>query len=82
MEVLNECVNAGIKLPEKEGVKIDMCKAMDGLIEEGRAEGRAEGAARMSRLVSVLLSQEKYEEIRKVTSDEKVREEYYTLYHI
>ncbi len=36
----------------------------------------------MSRRVSVLLSQEKYEEIRKITSDEKVREEYYTLYNI
>ncbi|MBP3610198.1 MAG: hypothetical protein J6J42_07680 [Lachnospiraceae bacterium] len=59
-----------------------MCKAMEGLIEEGRAEGRAEGAARMSRLVSLLLSQEKYEEIKKVTSDENAREEYYTLYHI
>ena len=82
VEVLNECLNAGIKLPEKEGVTVDMCKAMEGLIEEGRAEGRAEGAARMSRLVSLLLSQEKYEEIKKVTSDENAREEYYTMYNI
>lgn len=89
VEVLNECVNAGIKLPEQEGV-IDMCKAMDGLMEEsrleglmeGRLEGEATGEARMGRLVHLLLSQNKIEEAMKVTTDEKVREEYYTLYRI
>ena len=85
VEVLNECVNAGIKLPEQEG-EIDMCKAMEGLIAEGRLEGeqlgRARGEARMGKLVQILLSQNKIEEAMKVTTDEKVREEYYTLYQI
>lgn len=93
VEVLNECVNAGIKLPEQEG-EIDMCKAMEGLIADGRAEGRLEGRlegeqlgrargeARMGKLVQILLSQNKIEEVMKVTTDEKVREEYYTLYRI
>ncbi|MBO5098049.1 MAG: hypothetical protein J6B96_07025, partial [Agathobacter sp.] len=62
------------------------CKAMEGLIAEGRLEGeqlgRARGEARMGKLVQILLSQNKIEEAMKVTTDEKVREEYYTLYQI
>ncbi|MBP3610249.1 MAG: hypothetical protein J6J42_07935 [Lachnospiraceae bacterium] len=49
---------------------------------EGRAEGRAEGEARMSKLVSVLINQQKFEELKKVTTDEAFREECYTLYNI
>ena len=49
---------------------------------EGRAEGRAEGEARMSKLVSILINQHKYEELKKVTTDEAFREECYTLYNI
>ncbi|MBO5352280.1 MAG: hypothetical protein J6A77_03175 [Lachnospiraceae bacterium] len=67
-----------------------MCNAMEGLIADGRAEGRLEGEqlgrargeARMGKLVQILLSQNKIEEVMKVTTDEKVREEYYTLYRI
>ncbi len=81
VEVLNECINAGIKLPEQEG-EIDMCKAMEGLMEESRLKGRLEGEARMGKLIQLLLSQNKVEEAMKVASDEKVREEYYTLYQI
>ena len=50
-EVVNECLNAGIKLPEEEGVKIDMCKALEDWKEElletgmekGMEKGREEG---------------------------------------
>ena len=45
-------------------------------------EGRAEGEARMSKLVSILINQHKYEELKKVTTDEAFREECYTLYNI
>ena len=85
----NKRNGANIKLPEQE-VEIDMCNAMEGLIADGRAEGRLEGEqlgrargeARMGKLVQILLSQNKIEEVMKVTTDEKVREEYYTLYRI
>lgn len=82
VEVLNACVNAGIKLPEEKGVKVNMCKGLEGLIEEGRVEGRAEGAERMGKLVSILLEQNMIEEAKAAASDKKVREEYYTLYNI
>ena len=49
---------------------------------EGRAEGRAEGEARMSKLVSVLINQQKFEELKNVATDEAFREECYTLYNI
>lgn len=48
----------------------------------GEARGEARGETRMGKLVNVLLTQNKIEEIKKVTTDEKVREEYYTLYNI
>ncbi|MBP3568565.1 MAG: transposase [Lachnospiraceae bacterium] len=86
VEVLNECVNAGIKLPEEKGAKVDMCKGIEDWIAEekaeGRAEGRAEGADRMGKLVSILLEQNMIEEAKHVASDKKIREEYYTLYNI
>ena len=50
--------------------------------EEGKAEGRAEGEARMSKLVSILINQQKYEELKKVTTDADFREKCYTLYNI
>lgn len=50
--------------------------------ERLRAEGKAEGEARMVKLISLLLEQGKNEEIAKITSDAKLREEYYTLYNI
>ncbi|MBO5351783.1 MAG: hypothetical protein J6A77_00635 [Lachnospiraceae bacterium] len=43
---------------------------------------RAEGEARMVKLIRLLLEQGKNEEIAKITSDAKLREEYYTLYNI
>ena len=51
-------------------------------MERGLKIGRAEGEARLGKLVNLLLKQGKTEEIAKVTSDEKVREEYYAAYQI
>ena len=41
--MLNECVNAGLKEPEKEGDVVDVCKAVEGLVAESRALGKVEG---------------------------------------
>ena len=51
-------------------------------MERGLKIGRAEGEARLGKLVNLLLEQGKTGEIAKVTSDEKVREEYYATYQI
>ena len=45
--MLNECVNVGIKLPEAKGDVVDMCKAVEDLKNEFKAEGKAEGELRM-----------------------------------
>ena len=45
VEMLNECVNVGIKLSETKGDVVDVCKAVEELKNEFRAEGKAEGRA-------------------------------------
>ena len=73
-------------LRDQENQEIGMEKGLKIGLERGRAEGeargRAEGEARLGKLVNVLLKQGKTEEIAKVTSDEKAREEYYAAYQI
>ena len=46
-ELLNSCVNAGLKLPEQGEEETDMCRGIEGLVEEGREEGREEGKQRL-----------------------------------
>ena len=46
VEVLNECVNAGIKIPEVKGEKVDMCKAVEGLMAESMEAGIKKGIER------------------------------------
>ena len=45
--MLNECVNVGIKLSESKGDVVDMCKAVEDLKNEFKAEGRVEGELSM-----------------------------------
>lgn len=61
---------------KEEGIK--MCEVLD--FREARGEAR--GTERMSRLVARLLEECKYDVIKLVTSDDEVREQYYTLYNI
>lgn len=55
IRLLNICVNAGLKLPEKEGVGTEMCRGMEEWIKEEREEGREEGKA-----VAMIAMIEKY----------------------
>ena len=73
MEVSNNMCNALMELMKD---KLDEREAL------GEARGEARGETRMGKLVNMLLSQNKIEEIKKVTTDDKIREEYYTLYNI
>ena len=47
VEVVNECLNAKLTVPETKGVKVDMCKALEDwreeLLETGMERGRLEG---------------------------------------
>lgn len=52
------------------------------LLAEGITQGISEGTARFAKLVELLLAQNKVDEVKKVASDEKLREEYYVMYNI
>ena len=47
VEMLNECINVGIKLSEAKGDVVDMCKAVEDLKNEFKTEGKAEGELSM-----------------------------------
>ena len=40
------------------------------VMAEGEAKGRAEGEARMSKLVNILVSLQRYEDLKRVSTDE------------
>lgn len=74
-------------LASEEEVKKGVADVMGGTVlqlesERLLAEGIAEGTARFAKLVELLLAQNKVDEVKKVASDAKLREEYYTLYDI
>ena len=83
---MNECLNVRMEQSKQEGELREMCKAMEDWAAEeraeGRAEGRVEGEERLGKLICVLLSQDKVEEVKKVAEDVGARKEYYTLYNI
>lgn len=66
---------------EKEG-GIKMCEVLDAREARGEARGIVLGAERMGKLMSYLLGLNMIEEAKAAATDEKVREEYYTLYNI
>ena len=43
VDLLEECVNLKIDVPQEKGEVVDLCKALQDWAEEERAEGRAEG---------------------------------------
>ncbi len=49
---------------------------------EGRAEGITEGEERMSKLINILLSQQNYADLERVTTDKDFLQECFTLYNI
>ena len=63
-----------------------MCKALDDMCadarEEGRAEGYLAGELCMSKLISVLLSKNKIDEIKRAADNEDIRKELYVKYSI
>ena len=52
--LLNECV--GLEFPSQKGeVNVKVCKAVEGIKEEGRLEGRLEGEENLRQAVSNLM---------------------------
>lgn len=74
-------------LASEEEVKKGVADVMGGTVlqlesERLLAEGVTQGTARFAKLVELLLAQNKVDEVKKVASDEKLREEYYVMYNI
>lgn len=63
---------------EEENMK--MCKALEELKEQGKSEGRLEGESRSFILIQKLFSENKIEEVKRVSEDKAYREEMYEKY--
>ena len=78
---LNETTHTKLTLNEDKE-EISMCKALDDMCADAREEGRTAGELRMSKLVSVLLSKNKIDEIKQAADNEEIRKELYVKYSI
>lgn len=76
-----EEIARSVTVEEKED-GIMACRLLDAREARGEARGITLGETRMGNLVNLLLQEKRYEEIEKVTTDKKIREEYYALYNI
>lgn len=93
---LNKTTHSKLTLNKNEE-EIVMCKALDDMCADAREEGRAEGLTaghaeglalgrteveHMSKLISLLLSKNRFEEARQAADNEAVRKELYARYSI
>ena len=65
----------------KEGV-VSMCDVAERLENRGIAKGMAKGEAKLGRLIDLLIKKGLQEDIQKVATDEKARQEMYKKYDI
>ena len=65
----------------KEGVS-SMCDVAERLENRGIAKGEAIGEAKLGRLIDLLIKKGLQEDIQKVATDEKARQEMYKKYDI
>ncbi len=81
VDMINTYTNAKISKKEAKGGKIDMCVAIQGMIEDGRIEGRAEGADMLAKLLKLLKPGSK-EYDKALNATEKERRRLYKKYNI
>lgn len=71
---------------EKKEGQIDMCKAIDDLIEDGRILGEIEGEQkaekRLTNLIQILLKNNRQDLLLKASQDDTFRKQLYTEYHL
>ena len=67
---------------EKRKERIDMCKAIDDLIADGKAEGEQRAEERMTKLFQILSKNSRHDLLLKATQDENFRKQLYTEYHL
>ena len=69
---------------EKEGM--DVCRAIDELIEDGRKEGKEEGEKegeeRVSRLNLLLMAEKRYDDLERASKDREYRKQLFETFGI
>lgn len=68
-EVANDVTHSNLRLVVNEKGEVDMCVAVTGLREEGRAEGRAEGESNILNLMQKLFAAGRMEDAQKAAND-------------
>lgn len=71
-----------IKEDKGEGGNKDMCKAIRDLMEDSREEGREEGESLLSKLIQLLLSEKRFDDIDRVTRDKEYRAKLFKEFQI
>jgi hypothetical protein len=61
---------------------VTVCELWDEVREEGREEGKQEGEDKLARLISKLMSEKRYDDVTKVTTDADYRRALYAEYSI
>lgn len=71
---------------KEEKGEVNMCTAIEEMIEDGRAEGLAEGLGqgeeRVNRLNQILILQSRYEELCKAANDKEYQQKLFHEYNI
>lgn len=91
-KAVDECIEEGILVDILTSQKAEVLELVlttfnrelyeQGLREEGETRGQARGEERLSKLITALLDDGLGDVVRLVTSDKKVRDEYYKKYNI
>lgn len=92
VDLLNTCVNAGIKITDNKGADVGMRTAWDELRDEfrmegreegkleGKIEGKLEGEELMGRLVTTLVNNGRNDDVIKAATDKDFRNKLYVEY--
>ncbi len=82
IDLINVCLKAKLEITEdiEEGEDNKVCRGIEEYAAKRKAEGKAEGEERYNKLISILCSNQQFEDIKKVTSSAEIRKQYYAQY--
>ena len=75
---INSATNNGIEIGKKQGIDIGKKQG----INIGEERGRKTGEKRLAKLTSILIENNKYEELKKICSDDEYRDKLFKKYEI
>ena len=71
-----------LKKEVREGEVIDMCTAIEEMIQDGREEGVEQGEQKVNRLIRILLEESRQDEIAKAVYDKCYQKKLFDKYGI